>query len=271
MSTHDAPTATENSGRRRSSLARARVGGAHLTAQSCVPPGNPDVRTGPPTQIDAAIHQAPVKENAMETKPMSTVEIVRNMRSRLDAARQRLGELQEARRPHALNAALGEAEARASLDELTEQARSVEQEVADLAVALAEAESRSAEERREFAERDADRRLAEAREIKGRILAASVAADGAMLALAAALGERERLRRQLIKTGAIADGVTNSMRHRERVDRALWSAGVAECANIPRINASHRMPLAEADRGSLSTIRRPSPVLVATRETEVAS
>ncbi len=71
------------------------------------------------------------------------------------------------------------------------------------------------------------------------------------------LDRRAELIAELEKTGVPSAGVTTSMRSQGRITRALWFAGVAEHAEIPRIGASHRKPLAEVDGASVQTFTRP--------------
>src|SRR5262245_25692287 len=107
----------------------------------------------------------PMKELTM------TPELINDLRARLEAARKRVTELYEARRPHALPAATGDRKAQSALAKLDGDSEKAERDVYDLTIALEEAEAKAGEALREVAERDSDARFAEAKEIEREIVA----------------------------------------------------------------------------------------------------
>lgn len=111
---------------------------------------------------------------------------VRVLRERHVAFDRQLTQLEAARRPLVLAAKTGDTAAQRELDALTERQRGQERERADLALAIEEAEKRLARAIHEAEERRHATRVAEARGLVARRLAAARQVDELLHAISAA-------------------------------------------------------------------------------------
>jgi hypothetical protein len=165
--------------------------------------------------------------------------------------------LQAERVANVLQAAGGDKKAAAALERIARDEERVWRGKQDLDVAKILLDAREAEERKEFAERDADARFLSAQTIAEQIIAHDHNTDLMMRALAEHLAQRPALLRAIRKAEcSIDDARMNMLQTVEILHRAAKAAGLAD---VLKISIRDAVPLASASRTLLRlAIRRPT-------------
>jgi hypothetical protein len=175
--------------------------------------------------------------------------LISDLKVKLTATNDRLANLREARRPHALDAVTGDAKAKKTIAVLDAKVVNATVEGETLAMAL--------EEEAKAAEEDRLRREAEAREIADEIAKASAKVDQVAAQLAQCLDTRTDLIGKLGETGVVYPGVLNALRNPLRLRAALWVAGLGRHGVLEHVVGTHQKPLSQADAIPESLIGRP--------------
>jgi hypothetical protein len=183
--------------------------------------------------------------------------LISDLKVKLTATNDRLANLREARRPHALDAVTGDAKAKKTIAVLDAKVVNATVEGETLAMALEEAERRKVEYEAKAAEEDRLRREAEAREIADEIAKASAKVDQVAAQLAQCLDTRTDLIGKLGETGVVYPGVLNALRNPLRLRAALWVAGLGRHGVLEHVVGTHQKPLSQADAIPESLIGRP--------------
>jgi hypothetical protein len=206
---------------------------------------------------EVAARAAKRAADALPPPPKAAAEVPK-LRKQIADAEAVLAGLPEQRRPHVVAAARGDKKAIAALDQIAAVEHAATDKIEIAKAAIAEIETQTAEERRGFAERDADSRFAAAQRVAEEIAAHDHSTDMMMRALAEHLAQRPALLRALRKTGCGFDAPRmNTLSTVEILHRAAKAAGLAQLLSISVRDA---VPLEDASRTLLKlAIRRPAP------------
>ncbi|YBV97391.1 hypothetical protein M1D80_11045 [Phyllobacteriaceae bacterium JZ32] len=176
------------------------------------------------------------------------MEIIQELKGRIAATSNALLALREKRRPVALKAMQGDAEARKAIAKLDAQEAQVNSEHFTASLALEEAERLAEEERLQAAEAERQRRVSAAEVAAAEMLAIAEQIDAKAAEMVQLLKRRRELAEVVRRPNVLPNGLVNRFIHREPVDRALVFAGLHEFITIPRGEASFRDPLTATDR-----------------------
>jgi hypothetical protein len=169
------------------------------------------------------------------------------------AARRALTSLLAQRKPLA-TAAPSDAEASAALSQNRTEIIDAELAVSDTSTRLDAARAAVIAAERKQADDEAEKRLAEARQLADALIEQSKLFDKAMAAGAAALSARDRLGERLRATGCLSAAGSEALNSRSRIRAAFGHAGLHHFLN-EFIALRHSMALAETDRNiSLSKL-----------------
>ncbi|WP_163265608.1 hypothetical protein [Chelativorans alearense] len=173
--------------------------------------------------------------------------MIDEIRAKIASTADRLAELREKRRPHALGAFGGDEKASAAVAKIAAEESAVRDEADTLALALEEAEKRKAEADRIAAEKDQLARDKEAKRISKAIEAAAVEFDVVAMQLVEILEKRAALISELRGTRVLYDGYIGALQRPSRVMSALWAAGLGRYDVLKHVDGAHRHPLAKSD------------------------
>ena len=162
----------------------------------------------------------------------------------------------ERRKPLALKALQGDKTASAELDKLTGEEYRAGISHRDLGFAVDAVKADLANAEHVAAEADADARLAGAKAFGAELIAQSEIFDRAIAEASAALHKRAALIDAMMKTGGLAFENRNSLLNKGRLARALGRGGIGAFTDAIE-RSPNNATLADADRGTISTIRRP--------------
>ena len=198
------------------------------------------------------------EQNPPPAAPAKSGAEISKLRKQIAEVESVLAGLPEQRRPHVVAAARGDKKAIAALDQIAAVEHAATDKIEIAKAAIAEIETQTVEERREFAERDADSRFAAAQRVAEEITAHDHSTDLMMKTLADHLAQRPQLLRAFRKTGCqFDDPRMNVLATVEILHRAAKSAGLAQLLQIQIRDA---VPLEDASRTLLKlAIRRPAP------------
>ncbi|MGX5830336.1 hypothetical protein [Mesorhizobium sp. 43Arga] len=171
-----------------------------------------------------------------------------DIRQRLEANAQRLGELREALRPYALTAMTGDKAAAKKVAEIADEERTLRSEVTTFEVALEEALRLEEEAAKLAMEEDRQRRMAEARRIGEQIVEAARRFDVLAAEMGAVLRRRQELAREVWQTGMVPDGYSHAMRRPHLIASALAHAGLGEFG-VVNGSGTRARTLEQADAG----------------------
>jgi hypothetical protein len=179
--------------------------------------------------------------------------VVTETKAQAKAARRALADLLEARKPLAM-AAPSDAEASAALAANRNDIIDAELAVSDTSTRLDAARAALADAERKQADDEAEKRLAEARQLADALIEQSKLFDQAATAGAAALAARDRLGERLRATGCLSAAGCEGLNSRSRIRAAFGHAGLHHFLN-EFIALRHSMALAESDKSTLTLTR----------------
>ncbi|MBR1270452.1 hypothetical protein JQ629_23535 [Bradyrhizobium sp. AUGA SZCCT0222] len=183
---------------------------------------------------------------------------LRVLYKRRDECQRRLEQLHTERAGHALKAAEGDADSKKLLLKCCEDQARIATELENLTLAIGGAEKRDAEERREFAERDADEKHRAGLAAADQLIVWATKMDNLLGYVGAHFATLPDLQKALAKSGANIDtNRTNMIFSVASRDRAAKAVGLHRCFSTDgTVTAT---PLAEAFKSSLrSAVRRPN-------------
>src|SRR5262249_35022807 len=183
-------------------------------------------------------------------------ELVASLKAREAARRARLHEIAAERRAGALPAANGDPGASKRLRKLAVEAADVERELADLALALADAEGAESEARQAAAEQRANDKVAGARAIGEKIVEVSERGDTAFADAARGIAELDAVRTALAKTGTMRSEHLGQVVGPGSLLAALAAAGLHR--RIDGVSAHRSRALADLNRALMRMIMRPA-------------
>ena len=178
---------------------------------------------------------------------MDFAALISDLKAKLATTIARAAKLTEQRRPYALAAVSGEAEAKRTIRKIDADVIGIRSDAETLEIAIEEAEKRKAEHDAQVAAEDRRRREAKAREICGAILEVDREFDKVAGLLHQALTNRERLVQDLTKLDVIYPGLTKALRRKRNINGALVHASLDQFADIEHVSPHGRMPLVQSD------------------------
>jgi hypothetical protein len=166
------------------------------------------------------------------------------------AARRELASLLEARKPLVLGAS-SDGETSGELSENRNAIIAAEIACRDAETRLDAARAALADAERKQAGDEAEKRLAEARQLADALIEQSKIFDQAATAGAAALAARDRLGERLRATGCLSASGSEALNSRSRIRAAFGHAGLHHFLN-EFIALRHSVALAESDKSTIS-------------------
>lgn len=187
--------------------------------------------------------------DAEQNQPIKSSEI----RARLEANAQRLAELREELRPHALKAVTGDKAAAKEVARIAAEEGTLRGEVTTFEVALEQAVQLEAEAANRASEEEKQRRIREARRISGEIVADAKRFDALAAEMFEILTRRRASAHHLsaLNLGRapgkeiVNQNLINNLHRRYPLTSALSNAGLGPFLDL--VNVTGRIPLAEHD------------------------
>src|SRR4051794_7565903 len=152
---------------------------------------------------------------------MDFAALISDLKAKLAGTIEHAAKLTEQRRPYALDAVSGDAEAKRTIKKIDADVIAIRSETETLEIAIAEAEKRKTEHDAQVAAEDRCRRETEARAICGAILELDREFDNIAERLHQVLTNRERMVRDLANLDVIYPSIIKALRRRRSINGAL--------------------------------------------------